>query len=149
MPDMGNVIAQDIISRCLIGFHWRTLIYHPTIAATSVIARSKKLVAISVLFYATSICTTNSKAMSHYGCCETDFKVRSHNHKQNFKTSSKIRDTKQSFQSLFSVSRMRVTFRVIKRSIVCKAKPYSSGAMHCQLCLAEKLAILRSTQTPL
>ena len=31
---------------------------------------------------------------------------------------------------------------VIKWSIVCNAKPYSSGAMHCQLCLAEKLTIL-------
>ena len=31
---------------------------------------------------------------------------------------------------------------VIKWSIVCNAKLYSSGAMHCQLCLAEKLAIL-------
>ena len=31
---------------------------------------------------------------------------------------------------------------VIKWSIFCNAKLYSSGAMHCQLCLAEKLATL-------
>ena len=57
-----------------------------------------------------------------------------------FKTSSKRHQTELS----------RLVWRlkdeghipVIKWSIVCTAKPYSSGAMHCQLCLAEKLAIL-------
>ena len=69
-----------------------------------------------------------------------DFKARYYNHKQRFKTLSKRHQTELS----------RLVWRlkdeghilVIKWSIVGNAKLYSSGAMHCQLCLAEKLAIL-------
>ena len=92
-----------------------------------------------VIFKA-SICTPNGKTMSYYGCCETDCKARYYNHKQSFKTSSKRHQAELSRL----VWRLKDEGHVpaIKWSIVCKAMPYSSGAMRCQLCLAEKLATL-------
>ena len=92
------------------------------------------------VIYKASICTPNSKTMSYYGCCETDFKARYYNHKQSFKTLSKRYQTKLS--RLVWRLKDECHILVITWSIVCKAKAYSSGAMHCQLCLAEKLAIL-------
>ena len=46
-----------------------------------------------VIYKASSICTPNSKTMSYYDCCETDFKARYYNHKQSFKTLSKKHQT--------------------------------------------------------
>ena len=48
------------------------------------------------VIYNASICTPNGKTMSYYGCCETNFKARYYNHKQSFKTSSKIHQTELS-----------------------------------------------------
>ena len=45
------------------------------------------------VIYKTSICTPNSKTMSYYGCCETDFETCYYNHKQSFKTLSKRHQT--------------------------------------------------------
>ena len=80
--------------------------------------------------------------MSYYGCYETHFEVRYHNHKQSFKTSSRRHQTELS--KLVWRIKDEDHIPVIKLTIDCKAKPYSSGAMHCQLCLAEKMAILRA-----
>ena len=54
------------------------------------------------------------------------------------------RDTRQELSKLVWRLKDEGHIPVIKWSIVYKAKQYSSGAMHCQLCLAEKLAILRA-----
>ena len=80
--------------------------------------------------------------MSYYACCETYFEDRYYNHKQSFKTSSKRHQTELS--KLVWRIKDDGHIPVIKWSIVCKAKACSSGAMHCQLCLAKKLAILRA-----
>ena len=92
------------------------------------------------VIYKASVCIPDGKTMSYYGCCETDFKARYCNHKQSFKTSSKRHQTELS--RLVWRLKDEEHIPVVKWSIVCNAKPYSSGAMHCQLCLAEKLAIL-------
>ena len=91
------------------------------------------------VIYKASICTPNGKTMSYYGCCETDLKARYYNHKQSLITSSKKHQTELS--KLVWQFKDEGYIPVIKWSIVCKAKPNS---MHCQLCLAEKLAILRA-----
>ena len=92
------------------------------------------------VIYKASVCTLNGKTMSYYDCCETDFKARYYNLKQSFKTSSKRRQTELSW----FVWRLKDEghIPVTKWSIVCNVKPYSSGVMHCRLCLAKKLAIL-------
>ena len=92
------------------------------------------------VIYKALVRTPNGKTMSYYGCCETDFKACYYNHKQSFKTSSKTHQTE--FSRLVWQLKNEGHITVIKWSIVCKAKPYSSGAVHCQLCLAEKLVIL-------
>ena len=91
-----------------------------------------------------SICTRNGKTMSYYGCCETDFKTRYYNHKQSFKTSSKRHQTKLS--KLVWRLKDEGHIPIIKWSSVCKAKPYSSGTMQCQLCLAKKTGHLAADQ---
>ena len=95
---------------------------------------------IKCVIYKASVCTPNGKTMSYYGCCETDFKARYYNHKQSLKTSSKRHQTELSRLVWQFKDKGRIP--VVKWSIVCNAKPYSSGAMHCQLRLAEKLIIL-------
>ena len=93
------------------------------------------------VIYKASIRTPNGNTMSYYGCCETDFKAHYYNHKQSFKTSFERHQTELS--KLVWRLKDEGHIPVKKWSIVCKAKPYSSSAMHCQLCLTEKLAILR------
>ena len=92
------------------------------------------------VIYKASVCTPNGKTMSYYGCCETNFKTRYNNHKQSFKTSSMRHQTDLS--KLVWRLKDEGHIPVIKWFIVCNAKPYSSGAKHCQLYLVEKLAIL-------
>ena len=83
--------------------------------------------------------------MSYYGGCETDFKALCYNHKRSFKTSSKRNQT-ELLKLVWRFEDESHHISVIIRSALCKAKPYSSSAMHCQLCLAEKLAILQINQ---
>ena len=92
------------------------------------------------VIYKASVCPPNGKTMSYYGCCEKDFKACYYNHKQSFKTSSKRHQT-ELFRLVWRL-KDEGHIPVIKWSIVFNAKPYSSGAMHFQLCLAKKLAIL-------
>ena len=99
---------------------------------------------IKCVIYMASICIPNGKTMSYYGCCKTDFKAHYYNHKQSFKTSSK----KHQIEHLKLVWQLKneCYISIIKWSIICKAKPYSSGAMHCQLCLAKKWPSFGQTQ---
>ena len=139
MPNMGSIIAQ----------HNKQVLNRLSSADTETPpcnCRNKRDCPLEgkchtkCVIYMASVCTPNGKTMSYYGCCETNFKTRYYNHKQSFKASSKRHQTDLS----------RLVWRlkdeghipVIKWSIVCYAKPYSSCAMHCQLCLVEKLAIL-------
>ena len=48
------------------------------------------------VIYKASICTSNGKTMPYYDCCETNSKARYYNHKQSFKSSSKIHQTELS-----------------------------------------------------
>ena len=115
---------------------------------------------------------TNGKPISYYGCCETDFKARYYNYTQSFKTLFKRHQTELSrlvwrlkdeghisvikwLQCQAAVPQCRSAAVPQCRSAAvpqcrsaavpqCRsaAVPHSSDTMHCQLCLAEKLAIL-------
>ena len=80
--------------------------------------------------------------MSNFSCCWTDCKEK-------FVTTIISQALKLHLRApgraLKLVGRLKVWdhIMVIKWSIVCKAKPYSNGAMHFNLCLAKKLGILR------
>ena len=135
VPNMGSIIAQ----------HNNRFSLADT-ETLSCNCRNKRDCPIEVkcrtkcVIYKASICTPNEKTLSYCGCRETDFKARNCNHKQSFKTSSKRHQTELSRLAWRLKDEGHIP--VIKWSIVCKAKSYSSGAMHCQLCLAKKLAIL-------
>ena len=60
-----------------------------------------------------------------YCCCETDFKAYYYNYKQSFKILSKRHQTELS--KLVWQLKDEGHIPVIKWSIVCKAKPHSSG----------------------
>ena len=79
-------------------------------------------------FYKASICTWNGNTMSYYGCCETDFKARYYNHKQN-PVKLRPRGTRLSFQSLFGDLRIRVTLRSLNGPSF--AKPNHTAAAQC------------------
>ena len=78
-------------------------------------------------FYKASICIPNSKTISYYGCCETNFKACYYNYKQNFKYF--IQETSDSFQSLFSDSKMWVIFQSLDGPLF--VKPNRTAAAHC------------------
>ena len=75
------------------------------------------------------LCTPNGKTMSYCSCCETGFEVRYYNHKNCFLTLSKKYQTELSKLVCWLKDESHIP--VIQRSIVCKAKPYTSGTMHC------------------
>ena len=139
MPNMGSIIAQNN-KQTLNRLSSADIETPPCNCCNKRDCLLEEKCRTECVIYKTSVCTPNGKTMSYYGCCGTDFKARCYNHKQSFKTSSKRHHAELS----------RLVWRlkdeghipVIKWFIVCNAKPYSSGAMRCQLCLAEKLAIL-------
>ena len=81
-------------------------------------------------------------AKHYYGCCETKFKTRFYNHNQSFKFQRKCNETKLSktFWQLKDTGQNPC----IEWSIATRTIPYHPGAKWCNLCLSEKLAILRA-----
>jgi len=75
--------------------------------------------------------------------CETNFKTRYYNYMQTFRDQDKRYATKLS-KAVWDLKDRNIQFR-IKWSIADKAPAYKSGSSKCNLCLTEKLAILKST----
>ena len=78
----------------------------------------------------------------YYGCSETVFKTRFNNHKQSFVHRDKRNATELS-KAVWN-AKDAGTNLTIEWSIAAESSPYHSGAKSCNLCLAEKLAILQS-----
>ena len=94
----------------------------------------------SVIYKATL--STNNSTKHYYGCCEPEFKSRFYNHKQSFKFKNKANATELSkavWQAKDAGNEPQ-----IKWSIVTRTTPYQPGAKTCNLCLSEKLTILRA-----
>ena len=83
-------------------------------------------------------------ARHDYGCSETEFKTRFNNRKQSLVHRHKRNATELS-KAVWNANNAG-TNPSIELSIVAKAKTnsYQPGAKSCNLCLAEKLAILQS-----
>ena len=97
----------------------------------------------SIIYKATL--TSDSSANNYYGCSETEFKTRFHNHNQTFKYRQKCNATKL-FKTLWHAKHAGKNL-VIEWSITARTTPYYPGARWCNLCLAEKLFILRADPT--
>ena len=141
VPNMGDIIAQHI-KQVLKRFSSADTETPPCNCHKKHDCPLEGKCCTKCVIYKSSVCTPNVKTISYYGCCVTDFKARYYNHKKSFKISFK-RHQKELSKLVWQL-KDEGHILVIKWSIVCKAKPYSSGAIYCQLCLAEKLAILRA-----
>ena len=99
------------------------------------------------IIYKASISAPNSPTQHYFGCCETEFKTRFYNHRQSFNHRDKANAIELS-KTLWKYKDKGIKPR-ITWSIVCKSFTYTTGAKRCNLCLAEKLAILQADQRTL
>ena len=78
----------------------------------------------------------------YYESCSTTFKARFYNHNQSFKHPKKRHATELSkvvWKEKYRGLSPKITWQITKQASV-----YSSGARSCNLCLEEKLAILKA-----
>ena len=94
----------------------------------------------SIIYKATL--KSNGIARHYYGCSETEFKTRFNNHKQSLVHRHKRNATELS-KAVWN-AKDAGTNPSSEWSIAAKTNPYQPGAKSCNLCLAEKLAILQS-----
>ena len=97
----------------------------------------------SIIYKATL--TTDGIAKNYYGCSETEFKARFYNHTQSFKFRQKSNATELS--KAFWQAKDTGKNPSIEWNIAAPTTPYHPGARWCNLCLAEKLFILRADPT--
>ena len=87
---------------------------------------------------------SNGSLRDYTGCTEPEFKTRWRNHKSSFKHSWKRTDSKLSvyvweLREQHGVNDPNITWSVHQRR-----SPYHCGSRKCDLCLSEKLAILKN-----
>ena len=94
------------------------------------------------VIYKAIISSPTHEEKHYYGSCETEFKLRYNNHNQSFKNYSKRNATELSkhFWKIKNDGQQPV----IKWNILERANSYQCGGKKCNLCLAEKLTILKS-----
>ena len=78
----------------------------------------------------------------YYGCSETVFKTRFNNRKQSFVHRHK-RNATELLKAVWN-AKDTGTNPTIEWNIAAETSPYQPGAILCNFCLAEKLAILQS-----
>ena len=79
--------------------------------------------------------------------CETEFKARFYNNRSSFKDRRKMNATELS--KAVWIYKNRGIEPLLSWSIICKVAAYKSGAKRCNLCPAEKLAILQADRRTL
>ena len=95
----------------------------------------------SVVYKATI--KTDTTTETYIGSTETTFKTRYNNHKTSMKYESKAKQTKLSIQYWKHAKQGKtptITWEIIK-----ECHPYKCGTTKCDICVAEKLEILRET----
>ena len=89
-----------------------------------------------------SITAPNMPTRHYFELCETEFKARFYNHRSSFKDQQKMNATELS-KAVWDYKNRGIE-PLISWSIIRKAAAFKSGAKCCNLCLAEKLAILQA-----
>ena len=85
---------------------------------------------------------SNGVTSSYYGTCEGEFKSRYNNHTKSFRSRKYENDTELS-KHIWRLKDNSREYRVIW-SIERTARPYKCGTKRCDLCLSEKVAIIRA-----
>ena len=83
-----------------------------------------------------------TKEYTYYGCCEGSFKERYRNHKSSFnlkKHHSKTALSSQIWKLKEEGTSFNISWSIEKRSF-----PYKCGTRRCDLCLSEKVSIMRA-----
>ena len=89
-----------------------------------------------------AILTTPDETFSYFGACEGEFKTRYNNHKKSFKNIKYKNETELS-KKIWSLKESKIEHNLFW-SIASKAFPYSCGSRRCDLCLTEKVCIIRA-----
>jgi hypothetical protein len=84
----------------------------------------------------------DSKTSIYYGLCEGEFKSRYSNHKKSFKHKKYALETELS-KFIWSLKDNNMPY-VLRWEIQSTAAPYKEGSRRCDLCLTEKVAIVRA-----
>ena len=102
---------------------------------------------IKSIVYKASITASNIPTRHYFGLCETEFKARFYNHRSSFKDQRKMNAT-ETLQSCVGLQEQRnQTAHILAHYM--QSGCIQNGAKRCNLCLAEKLAILLADQRTL
>ena len=93
------------------------------------------------IVYKASIKTSENTSV-YYGASEGEFKTRFNNHTKSFKH-SKYRNGTELSKLIWKLKEEATSFE-ISWEIESKAFPYKCGTRRCDLCLAEKVCIIRT-----
>ena len=85
---------------------------------------------------------TEACTKTYYGASEGEFKTRYNNHTKSFRN-LKYRNESELSKYLWDLKDNNTDF-TLRWSIESFASPYKCGSMRCDLCLSEKLAIIRA-----
>ena len=98
---------------------------------------------LSNIVYKSTVSTDNNDTLKkeYIGISGTEFKLRYANHKQSFENIQK-RDATSLSQYIWSLKESNIPFSV-SWSILARCKSYACGSKTCNLCLTEKLEILK------
>ena len=83
-----------------------------------------------------------NQTKNYYGTCEKIFKERYNNHTASFRNKSKEKSTELS-KYIWDLKNSSINYD-LKWSIAYKAHPYTGGTRKYDLCLIEKLAIMKA-----
>ena len=86
--------------------------------------------------------TTNSDTHTYYGLCEGEFKSRYYNHTKSFRSRKYENETELS-KFLWKLKDESKDY-ALSWDIAVRATPYKCGTRRCDLCLAEKVCIIRA-----
>ena len=84
----------------------------------------------------------NNKTKNYYGTCEKSFKERCNNHTASFRNKTKEKSTELS-KYIWELKDNNIEHN-LKWHIASKAHPYGCGSTKCDLCLTEKLTIIKA-----
>ena len=143
MPNMAAIISRH--NKALLAQRTKPAkTVSPCNCRTKASCSVKGLCCESSIIYKATL-TSNGIAKNYYGCSETRSKTPFYNHNQSFKYRQKCNAIKL-FQALWQAKYAGKNLAT-EWSIAAHTTPYYPGARWCNLCLAEKLFILRADPT--
>ena len=83
-----------------------------------------------------------NQTKSYYGTCEKNFKECYHNHTASFRNKTKEK-SKELLKYIWELKNCSINYD-LKWSIACKTHSYTGGIRKCDLCLTEKLSIIKA-----